>query len=50
MYMRIVSFFKSVFRKKKSFQNNADDFDWDAYEKAVAEDIPCALFMNVRNC
>lgn len=38
MYMRIVSFFKSLFRNKKSFQNNADDFDWDAYEEAVAED------------
>lgn len=36
--MRIVSFFKSLFRNKKSFQKNADDFDWDAYEKAVAED------------
>ena len=38
MYMGILSFFKSLFRNKKSFQKNDDDFDWDAYEKAVAED------------
>lgn len=36
--MGILSFFKSLFRNKKSFQKNDDDFDWDAYEKAVAED------------
>ena len=36
--MGILSFFKSLFRNKKSFQKNEDDFDWDAYEKAVAED------------
>ena len=32
--MGILSFFKSLFRNKKSFQKNDDDFDWDAYEKA----------------
>lgn len=38
MYMGIVSFFKSLFRNKKLLRKNDDDFDWDAYEKAVAED------------
>ena len=33
--MGILSFFKSLFRNKKSFQKNDDDFDWDAYEKAT---------------
>ena len=38
MYMGIVPFFKSLFRNKKPFRKNDDDFDWDAFEKAVAED------------
>ena len=36
--MGIVSFFKSLFRNKKLLRKNDDDFDWDAYEEAVAED------------
>lgn len=36
--MGIVSFFKSLFSDKKSFQKNDYDFDVGVYEKAIAED------------
>lgn len=35
--MCIVHFFKTLFKNKKSSNNNEDEFDWEAYEKAVAD-------------
>ena len=35
--MCIVHFFKTIFKNKKSSNNNEDEFDWEAYEKAVAD-------------
>ena len=35
--MSIVHFFKTLFKNKKSSNNNEDEFDWKAYEKAVAD-------------
>ena len=35
--MCIVHFFKTLFKNNKSSNNNEDEFDWVAYEKAVAD-------------
>ena len=36
--MSIVHFFKTLFRNNKSSNNNEDEFDREAYEKAIADD------------
>ena len=47
--MCIVHFFKTLFKNKKSSNNNEDEFDWEAYEKAVT-DHPLHQVLNVENC
>ena len=42
--MYIVHFFKTLFKNKKNSNNNDDEFDWEVYEKAVADHSSYPVF------